>query len=308
MKQNIIPELDKLFDEVGTYRKSSEYRELLEFVRRFRNIAPYNAMLLHIQNPQCSYVASVSDWRQRFGRYPKENARPLVILRPFGPVSFVYDLQDTEGQPFPERALNPFKAYGDVSEAMLHNFIVSAEFDGFICREQNSSRDLAGFIQTTYCEKPFKKRDKTEHFKQLFEITLNASFDSTDKLATLFHELGHAYCGHLNHPEAKWIPQRCGLPLNNREFEAESVCWILCERLGIQNPSAAYLNWYLDKNEEIPQISVDSVLKAVTAVEHILNGLNSPRKELIVSKNDKQTSLFQDGFMTLHEEKIIFHD
>lgn len=308
MKHNTTAELDKLFEEVGTYRSSAEYRELLDFVKRFRHIAPYNAMLLHIQNPQCSYVASVYDWKQRFGRYPKKNARPLVILRPFGPVSFVYDLQDTEGEPFPEKVLNPFKAYGDVKDAKLKKFIESAVFEGFAYREDELSPQNAGYIKTTYFEKLFKKAGKREYFKQLFEITVNSAFDNTDKLATLFHEMGHAYCGHLYQPEAKWIAQRTSLPLNSREFEAESVCWILCERMGIQNPSAAYLNWYLDKNEQIPQISVDAVLKAVAAIERILNEIDSPRKELIISRKNTQLSLFDEDYMTLYEEKLLVRD
>lgn len=38
----------------------------------------------------------------RFGRVPKEGARPLVILWPFGPIVLVYDVLDTEGDEPPE--------------------------------------------------------------------------------------------------------------------------------------------------------------------------------------------------------------
>ena len=65
MKKNVTPELDKLFEEVGTYRSTKDYRELLSFVRKFRHYAPYNAMLLHIQKPGSTYVASASDWQNR---------------------------------------------------------------------------------------------------------------------------------------------------------------------------------------------------------------------------------------------------
>ena len=130
-RETNVPELDKLFEEVGTYRSSKDYKELLNFVVRFRKIAPYNAMLLHIQKPGSKYVASASDWWKRFRRKPKPGARPLVILRPFGPVAFVYELEDTEGEQIPT------------------------------------------------------------------------------KLATIYHELGHVYCGHLYNPEIKYLPQRC---------------------------------------------------------------------------------------------------
>ena len=58
-----IPEIDKLFEEVGTYRSSADYEALLYFIKRFRHIAPYNAMLIHIQKPGSDYVASAADWK-----------------------------------------------------------------------------------------------------------------------------------------------------------------------------------------------------------------------------------------------------
>ena len=62
MKKKSIPELDKLFLEIGTYRKSSELKELFDFVKKFPQIAPYNAMLIHIQKPGSKYIASASEW------------------------------------------------------------------------------------------------------------------------------------------------------------------------------------------------------------------------------------------------------
>jgi hypothetical protein len=103
MKTKSIPELDKLFIEVGTYRKSSEFKKLVDFIKKFPKIAPYNAMLIHIQKPGSQYVASANEWAGRFNRIIKPGARPLVILRPFGPVSFVFELGDTNGNdPFPQ--------------------------------------------------------------------------------------------------------------------------------------------------------------------------------------------------------------
>lgn len=80
MKNKSVPELDKLFNEIGTYRKSDELKELFEFVKKFSHTAPYNAMLLHIQKPGSQYVASAAEWENKFNRTIKPGARPLVIL------------------------------------------------------------------------------------------------------------------------------------------------------------------------------------------------------------------------------------
>ena len=96
--------LDQLIAETRLYDSAKSVKELLDFTSRLRHIAPFNAMLLHIQKPGLSFAARPVDWWKRFGRRPKRHARPLVILRPFGPVDFVYDVLDTEGEPIPETA------------------------------------------------------------------------------------------------------------------------------------------------------------------------------------------------------------
>lgn len=92
--------LDEMFMSSRRYRSSREYLELLKFISRFRKYAPFNCALLHFQNPAISYVASASDWYRRFNRKPKRDARPLVILQPFGPVMFVYDVLDKRPKMF----------------------------------------------------------------------------------------------------------------------------------------------------------------------------------------------------------------
>ncbi|MFJ2327782.1 hypothetical protein [Pseudomonas sp. NPDC087690] len=81
--------LDQLLDDSRLYHSSAEYLNLLNFVVQLRNFAPFNAMLLQIQKPGLSYAVSALNWRERFTRRPKRDARPLLILWPFGPVALV---------------------------------------------------------------------------------------------------------------------------------------------------------------------------------------------------------------------------
>ena len=111
--------LDQLLEDSRLYTTSQDYMELLEFTQRLRNFAPFNAMLLHLQKPGLLYAASASDWLTRFGRKPKENARPLLILWPFGPVALVYDSMDTEGKDLPEDVAS-FFAHGASASAHWH--------------------------------------------------------------------------------------------------------------------------------------------------------------------------------------------
>src|SRR6266481_5672276 len=44
--------LDQLLDDSRLYTQSKDFKELLEFVVRLRNFAPFNAMLLQVQKRQ----------------------------------------------------------------------------------------------------------------------------------------------------------------------------------------------------------------------------------------------------------------
>lgn len=273
-------ELDQLFLEVGTYRDSTDYMELLKFVRRFRKMKPYNAMLLHVQKPGSTFVASASDWWEQFRRKPKPGARPLVILRPFGPVAFVYELSDTEGEPFPPELEAPFQASGDVREEDFGRLVTSLFFSGIRYDEQPFGATFAGAVRLDESYESFTTKSGEKNFCMPFAMVVNENLDLPSKLATIYHELGHVFCGHFGVEKLTFLPQRAGLPKEVEEFEAESVCWLLCERQGIHNPSAAYLQDYLTANNTIPSISLDTVLKAVGEIERLCEGLKAPRKEL----------------------------
>ncbi len=291
MSKKGIPELDKLFQEIGTYRKSSDFKELIEFVKKFPKIAPYNAMLLHIQKPGSLYVASASEWLHRFGRNIRPEARPMVILRPFGPVAFVFDLSDTNGHmPFPEELLNPFGVEGKISNYEYQLLIRNLKCDGILYSEADYGTNLAGRIGHSASGKEIKIHKPTKEIwiKVLYDMIVNKNHEQEVKFATILHELGHLYCGHQGSPNTKWWEDRSYLNKNEREFEAECVCWLISERRGLKNPSAEYLSGYLDNNEYIPEISTDTILKAVTVIESMLNEKKEPRKEIITRVIDEK--------------------
>ena len=100
-----------------------------------------------------------------------------------------------------------------------------------------------------------------------YELLLNEQHSLETKYATLVHELAHLYCGHLGTPNLKWWPSRCGLPQEVEEFEAESVAFLVCNRLGIENPSPEYLSGYVKDHKNTPPISLDCVLKSAGLIE-----------------------------------------
>ena len=276
-----VKALDELFHEVGVYRQSKDLKELFDFIKKFPKIAPFNAFLLHIQKPGSQYVASASEWRERFNRTIKPGARPLVILWPFSPVRFVFELADTDGKaPFPEKLLKPFQTNGTLDRFALQRLVRNLPRDGVSYHEADHGTGSAGFIEVA-------KGDVTQDAgkkkaKVLYYLVVNKNHSQEEKFATIAHELGHLYCGHLGTPNESWWPDRREEHINVREFEAESVAWLLCERAGIKNPSAEYLSRYLNENAQIPTVSLEDILKAAGMIEAMTLRSLPLRKEIAV--------------------------
>jgi hypothetical protein len=76
--------LDKLFQEVNRYQNGQDLNGVFEFIKKFRNVAPFNAFLLHVQKPGSAYVATASEWHNRFNTDFREafrsNARKGTLL------------------------------------------------------------------------------------------------------------------------------------------------------------------------------------------------------------------------------------
>lgn len=106
--------LDELFSLTRQYRSTKDFRNLIDFVARFKFYSPFNAMLIHIQMPGARYVAPPHRWERDHDRVIKTGAHPIVILQPMGPVMFVFDVSDTEpindrARHLPPRVENPFE-------------------------------------------------------------------------------------------------------------------------------------------------------------------------------------------------------
>lgn len=110
---------DELIDLTKSYRNSASYFQFIKFVSKIKNYSAYNTASIYAQNPNVTYVASRTDWGKRHNRVVKPEARPLIILAPFHPFLFVFDVNDTEGEPLPERAFSLFWTKGEVPEKAL---------------------------------------------------------------------------------------------------------------------------------------------------------------------------------------------
>lgn len=264
--------LDELFLVAKQFSTRTEYKDLLEFIARFRIYSPFNAMLVRTQMPGARYVSPPNRWRDLYMRTIRPGARPITILQPKGPVLFVFDVSDTEplpdAPPLPQSVVDPFAIVRGQEKGELAKTIMNGERDGVRIHEREFGSQQAGQIQTATggqvlrltVRKLFKPVIVTVPVR--YELLLNAKQTRDSRYATLVHELGHLYCGHLGSPNPQFWPSRRGLSREVEECEAESISYIVCTRLGIETNSARYVSGYLSEGGKMPPISLDTVMKA----------------------------------------------
>lgn len=280
--------VDDLFNLARHYTTSQEYHEFLKFVTRFRFYSPYNAMLIHCQMSGATFVAPPHRWLRQYGRHVRLGARAIVILQPMGPVMFVFDVSDTEPEPgapdLPKEVTEPLEVHRGRVGAQLKTTIENAKRDCVAVNQGDAGSQQAGMIGLSNVQEPLRiEAPKAPHgyvtVLQRYELLLNAQHSREAQYATLVHELAHLYCGHLGTPNERWWPDRRRLTRGACEFEAESVSYLVCQRLGIDTPAVEYLSGYLGANEAVPAISLDCVLKTAGLIERMGRSGLPPRQE-----------------------------
>ena len=259
--------LDELFHRSAAWRTGEGLRRLLEFIARYPGYSPLNALLLFLQHPQATYVATARGWERRHRRRLAPQARPLAILAPMSPVLFVYDLADTHGQPLPEAVLHPpeptQRQLLKVYETTVHNCHV----EGIAVREApGPPPELGAVAQITPAQ-----RKRSAHLNldpgARYLVLIDAGLGAAEKYAALVRELGHLFCGHLGIDGEAWWADCKGLDLARTELEADSAAFLVCRRLGLERLARPLLPRCSAGGPPIPPIGLNAVFQAVGHIE-----------------------------------------
>ena len=254
--------IDGLFQQALMSTGASAFDQFLDFVRGFHNLSVYNAMLVRVQRPGAVAVGSRRQWRER-GRSVLPDAIPIVILQLFGPVRFVYELNDTEGREIPGEKASPLFADGALDPEVYDKTRAAAEKFGIKVVETDQYGSLlAGTAAGIDINPEVDASQKTLPFR----VKVNAKHDLPTRFATLAHELGHIYCGHVGRDRKGRWPDRSRLPRPLCEMEAEAVAWLVCQRNGVTARSKDYLSSLVGK-VDLTEVSMYAIFEAANRVE-----------------------------------------
>jgi hypothetical protein len=255
--------IDRLFKDALERDGPSAFDQFLEFASRLSNLSVYNAMRVNVQRPGATAVATERKWISLGGRV-SASAIPIVILQPFGPVAFVYDYSDVYGIAIPGEGANSLFATGSISQTVHDRVIDGARRHRIYVNESDKYGGLMAGTAEALAHLPSVLAASKEG--PLWNVTINAKHDLPTRFATLAHELGHIYCGHLGPgPKERWGNRRLDSH-PQREMEAEAVCWLVCNRNGVSSRSADYLHSLIQKSD-LGQVSIYSIYVAANLVE-----------------------------------------
>lgn len=278
--QIVAQRVNEFFSQIFKLKASDTMKQYLDFCERTIEHSAFNNTLVFIQKPECFYYATKSQWKKRLNRTIKDFAHPLLILFPFAPVEFVYDLEDTEGDPLPENFIYWWReGRGDISKNTLDNLMT-------LCSELN--------IKTSITSSEYIEHHDHKTFgvasKQITSnersIELHPRYENPDLLQETFgvlvHEIAHHLLGHLGDKlesvqvrgknQTVIIAKDCR---NNdrgvREVEAELTAWLVFTKLGAKKRSAEYLaGWITERRAE--EMRMNEVCKTVDNIYKMSQG------------------------------------
>ena len=212
-------------------------------------------------------MATAGNWQKQFKRRPKASARALIILAPMSPVRFVYDIEDTEGEPVPPVLLKPFTTTDTLSKDVFEKTIHNGTFHGIMIREILINRQTheSAIPLTDDIRRQYPDLDLDSRMNYL--ILINRERRPEDKYAALVQELARIFCGHRGGDSKAWWQDRQQLKTHVKQIEAESVAYLVCRRKGLVSNAAKYLKEYQTQDRELPVLGFNGVLQAASYIE-----------------------------------------
>jgi hypothetical protein len=175
--------------------------------------------------------------------------------------------------------VSPFIAYGFFDKKRLNEFAVLLSKKKIHWIDLDAGDGSAGSICCV------QRANKTDPYS-VYRLSINEKHEPAVKFATLIHELAHLFLGHLGKDGNLKIPERPTLSLAQREIEAESVAYIVCERHGVKPKSESYLEKYVNKDTTVDNLDLYQIMRAAGQVESML-GL-SVQTKYVKPKEDIQ--------------------
>ena len=281
---------EKLSQGIREALQSDKYKTFLKLMSRCHNYSFSNSMLICLQNPEATIVKSFADWQKDKAKVNK-GEKGIQIFVPMKKKINIYE-KDENG----EFKLNENNEKIKIGEKEIINFRLGNVFD---ISQTNADKEKYNlFIVNNE-----KVENKDEILKKLEnasginfdfktnlggalgcyspkenKIKIKANMNEIDTISTCVHEVAHSILHNQNN-ELK-------LSKEQKEFEAESVAYVVCNKLNVNSKDNNFLylvNWIGKDDLKEFENSLDRIQKASNKI--------LSQFEIKIKENLKQNSL-----------------
>lgn len=249
-KRNEVKEImNKLEEGVTNIFSSDEYKKCLDFFSKFHNYSYGNIILIMLQNPCASSVASFTTWKS-LGCKVKKGSKALKILCPV-PYKYKKEIESEDGsvEEIEQQGLR-FKL-GNVFDISQ----VEGEIPSITKQLKGNSEELKSIIDYSIINSPIEiiiddklNGNSSNGYYHLIDkdIHVKEELDDLHKIKTIVHELAHS----MLHKDINNKLSR-----ETKEVQAESVAYIVCNYIGLDTSDYSFgyvAGW--SKNRELKEL------------------------------------------------------
>lgn len=246
---------DKLEEGIMKLMQSEKYTDYLKTMSKFHNYSFNNTILIAMQKPDASLVAGYEAWK-KFGRQVQKGEKGIKIIAPMKVKrNELVDKLDTNGKPV---IGSDGKIQKEKVEVIIPTFKVANVFD--VSQTEGKElpsigvNELAGQVKDysklsealiSISPVPVEVTDITSGAKGYFspseqKICIKSDMSEAQTLKTLVHEISHSLLHDKEHQRVEGIEDTANKARSNKEVEAESVAYSVCNYFGLDTSDYSF--------------------------------------------------------------------
>lgn len=249
------------------YATSEKYRELLRVMSMFHNYSANNCLLIALQCPHASYVAGYTSWRNNFHRQVKKGEKAIRIISPVRYKKKNEEDEEEERIGFKSASVFDISSTYQIPDMEPVQIGVS-DLQGHI---ENYKDFLHAFQSISPVPVDFRlfDGDARGYYSDTEKIiVVQDGMTERQSVKTLVHEIAHAML------HTKEQLQEHKKDRKQKELEAESVAYVVCEHFGFYSEDYSFpyiVGWGGTGFQDILKESMTVIQKTA---DQIITGVN----------------------------------
>lgn len=302
---------DRLEQGIQELFNSEKFTEYLKTMSKFYNYSYNNVLLISMQRPDATLIAGYNAWQNNFDRHVKRGEKGIKIL---APCPYKKQMEMEKIDPATQRPVvgKDGKPVTEVMEVTKPAFRVVTVFDVSqtegkelpsiaVDELTGNVKDYEAFFEALKKASPvpvgFEKIEggAKGYYHQIDKrIAINEGMSEVQNVKTAIHEIAHAKLHDIDQGKQKEIPEGQRKNRREREVEAESIAYTVCQHYGIDTSDYSFgyvAGWSSGKETKELKASLELIRETAADLINTIDGnyreITKARQQLVPSQTEK---------------------